>query len=46
MKMETESEFRQLEGLARLAFGRREQVFCGVFDGRRPKRVLDKVIGQ
>jgi thiamine phosphate synthase YjbQ (UPF0047 family) len=44
--METESEFRRLEGLARLALGRWQQVFCGVFDGRRPKRVLVKVIGQ
>jgi hypothetical protein len=46
MIMGTDSEFRRLEGLARLAFGPWEQVFCGVFGGRCPKRVLVKVIGQ
>jgi secondary thiamine-phosphate synthase enzyme len=30
----------------RLDFGRWEQVFYGEFDGRRPKRVLVKIIGE
>ena len=30
----------------RLDFGRWEQIFYGEFDGRRPKRVLVKVIGE
>ena len=30
----------------KLDFGRWEQVFYGEFDGRRPKRVLVKVIGE
>jgi secondary thiamine-phosphate synthase enzyme len=30
----------------RLDFGRWEQIFYGEFDGRRPKRVLIKVIGE
>lgn len=30
----------------RLDFGRWEQIFYGEFDGRRPKRVLVKIIGE
>jgi hypothetical protein len=46
MRMETVSKFRRLDGLARLAFRPWEKVFSGEFDGRRPYRVLVKVIGQ
>jgi thiamine phosphate synthase YjbQ (UPF0047 family) len=30
----------------RLDFGRWEQLFYGEFDGRRPKRVMIKIIGE
>lgn len=30
----------------RLDFGRWEQIFYGEFDGRRPKRILIKIIGE
>ena len=30
----------------KLDFGRWEQIFYGEFDGRRPKRVLIKIIGE
>jgi thiamine phosphate synthase YjbQ (UPF0047 family) len=29
-----------------LDFGPGERIFCGEFDGRRPKRVLIKIVGE